>query len=60
MSKDDINAKINGLVIAIGAAGELLGATRDSLLRNGFTREEAVDICAKMLLNMMKTKGEEE
>lgn len=57
MKNEEIKDKIEQLVTAIGATGELLGATRDSLTRNGFTREEAVDICAKMLVGIMTNNG---
>lgn len=57
MKNEEIKEKIEQLVTAIGATGELLGATRDSLTRNGFTREEAVDICAKLLVGVMTNNG---
>lgn len=57
MENEEIQEKIEQLVTAIGATGELLGATRDSLTRNGFTREEAVDICAKLLVGIITNNG---
>lgn len=36
---------VKNLVLAIGAIAETTGLLRDGLMKSGFTREEAVDIC---------------
>ncbi len=37
--------KLSELLTAIRAVAELMGVYRDSLMQNGFTREEAVELC---------------
>ena len=37
--------EIENIVDAVGALGEILGVYRDSLLKNGFTRNEAIVLC---------------
>jgi len=41
----DAEEKIKNLITGIGAIAELLKLYRDSLLANGFTREEAFCLC---------------
>lgn len=57
MPDDDIQKikqKIEELLVGVGAIGEFLGVIRDSLINNGkFTREEAVDMCTKLLLEII-------
>ena len=36
---------VKELVTAIGAISETLGLLRESLIKNGFTRQEAVQMC---------------
>lgn len=61
MGNKEIENKITEMITAIGAMGEFLGCTRDMLIKNGFTREEAVAMCATMLSNIVlgaKQEGE--
>ena len=37
--------KLSELLTAIRAVAELMGVYRDSLMQNGFTRKEAVELC---------------
>ena len=37
--------KLSELLTAIRAVAELMGVYRDGLMQNGFTREEAVELC---------------
>jgi len=53
MDQDEIKKKIDQLVTSIGATGEFLGVLRESLINNGFTRAEAVYICAQVLTGIM-------
>ena len=39
--------------IAIGALSEMAGALRKHLMANGFSRKEAVQICAKLVVAQM-------
>lgn len=49
-----IKQKIDELLVAIGGIGEFLGVVRDSLIANGkFTREEAVEMCTKLLVDLV-------
>ena len=52
-NKDEINKRIESLVTGIGVTGEFLGLLRKSLETNGFTREEAVGMCTKILLETL-------
>lgn len=52
MDQDEIKKKIDELVTSIGATGELLGALRITLINNGFARDEAVYMCAQVLIGM--------
>ena len=57
MSNKEVEKKIEEVITSVGATGELLGVMRDALIKNGFTREEAVDICAKMIVGMLNNAG---
>jgi hypothetical protein len=49
-----IKQKIEELLVAVGGIGEFLGVIRDSLIANGkFTREEAVEMCAGLLRDLI-------
>lgn len=48
-----IQQKIEQMLVSVGAMGELLGIVRDSLMKNGFTRVEAVAMCSQMLVGMI-------
>jgi hypothetical protein len=49
-----IKQKIEELLVAVGGIGEFLGVIRDSLITNGkFTREEAVEMCAGLLRDLI-------
>lgn len=37
--------KAKELLTAIGALAEMLGLYRDILIQNGFTRQEAIELC---------------
>ena len=52
MDKEKIEREINNLLTAIGAMGEYLGMLRGVLMKNGFTREEAVAMCAQAMVAM--------
>lgn len=49
--------KIKGLIMGIGAIAELLKIYRDSLLANGFTREEAFILCQDLEQMVFETAG---
>ena len=46
---EEAKRKIEEMITAVGAMGELLGEEREAFMRNGFTREEAVSLCAVIL-----------
>jgi len=52
MSKEDVSKQIEALIVGIGAVGEYLGLLKTSLVKNGFTNEEAVTICSQLLSDM--------
>lgn len=55
---DETKKKIESLQISIGATAELLGFMRSQLITNGFTKEEAVGLCAVMLLKIITSNEE--
>ena len=52
MDREKIENEINKLLTAIGAMGEYLGLLRETLMKNGFTREEAVSMCTYAMVAM--------
>lgn len=44
---------LKGLIDALGAISESLGIMRDQLLKQGFTRLEAVKLCGDMLITLL-------
>lgn len=58
---EEIKKQINETLNGIGATCELLGFLRDTLIQNGFTREEAVGMATEVLIEMFGlTRGEME
>ena len=53
MSQKEINQQIEQMLVSVGAMGELLGIVRESLIKNGFTRMEAVAMCSQMMVAMI-------
>ena len=49
MKNDDIKAEIQKTIDSIGALCELAGIMRESLISNGFTREEAIGIVCEFI-----------
>ena len=43
---------VDKFLTSLGALAESMGVFRDNLIENGFTREEAVGLCAEMLANL--------
>lgn len=57
------NDPLKDLITGVGVMCEMAGLFRDNLLRNGFTREEAVLMSSEVIKTMLKqasenTKGE--
>ena len=50
--------EILGILEALGAMAETVGYLRDRLMDNGFTREEACDMCGLVLCTVFKGAGE--
>lgn len=51
--------KLSELLTAINALAEMIGEYRDGLIRNGFTRKEAIELCkeyTKTVLGNGKSK----
>lgn len=49
---------IKGFLDGLGAIAETVGFLRDRLMDNGFTREEACDICGIVIATMFKSAKE--
>lgn len=45
--------ELDKLITSIGALAEWMGVFRNALIDNGFTREEAVGLCAEILANQL-------
>lgn len=54
MDNDTLKNLING----IGAMCEMAGLLRDNLIKNGFTRDEAVAIVNSFIVETFSNKGE--
>lgn len=52
--------KLSELLTAIRAVAELMGVYRDSLMQNGFTREEAVELCKTYTFALIMKQKERE
>ncbi|GHV06297.1 hypothetical protein FACS1894217_04690 [Clostridia bacterium] len=50
------NEEIKGIINALGAMSEMLGAYRDMLLIQGFTRVEAVQLCQAYMAIALSNK----
>ena len=48
------------LLMVVGAAAELCGLLREQLMKNGFTRDEAVAMCTEYLKILATPKAKEE
>lgn len=46
--------KVNEIVTAIGALAETLRILRESLIKNGFTRAEAFELCRTYLSTTLR------
>ena len=44
-----MNNNVDKFVTGMGALAEALGVFRDGLIKNGFTREEALGLCAEFM-----------
>jgi len=44
--------EVEKFLTSLGALAEALGSFRDNLMKNGFSRDEAVGLCAEMLSNL--------
>lgn len=46
---EETKRKLDEMLTAIGALGEVLGSQREAFMRNGFTRWEAVYLCGELM-----------
>ena len=56
-----MTSDIKDFIIAVKAMSEMLAIHRDSLILNGFTRKEAVELCKSLqaeLIGNSRTGGE--
>lgn len=52
---EELQGALQGMMLAMGAACEMSGFLFQQLLKNGFTREEALPIVEKYLFGMITT-----
>lgn len=48
---EDPKAMVQKMIDSIGALSEMAGILRDSLMQNGFTREESVGIACEFVIS---------
>lgn len=48
-----MNEEVKKMILSIGVIAEALSIMRDNLVKNGFTREEAIRLCGDFLRAMM-------
>ncbi len=46
---EETKRKLEEMLTAMGALGEVLGEQREAFIRNGFTRSEAVYLCGEVI-----------
>lgn len=51
------NNPVNGLIASIGAMCEMAGVMRENLIKNGFSREEALNLVNNFLIETFKASG---
>ncbi len=51
MNNEDSKAMFQKMFYSIGALSEMAGILRDSLMQNGFTREESVGIACEFVIS---------
>lgn len=48
---------LENFIETIGSMAEIAAIVRDALIKNGFTRSEAVDIASNFITSMMRNAG---
>ena len=56
--ESDIEKRVNEAIIAAGALAEFLGVYRNTLVKSGFTRREAIEMCKDYARAMIGTGKE--
>lgn len=52
-----MSEEMRNLINAFGALGETCGLLRDSFMKNGFTRAEAIDLCKTYVQTALSNAG---
>lgn len=55
-----MDPKLKELITAVGVLAEMVRLLRDELLKNGFTRSEAIQMTQAVLVEQFKTKPKED
>lgn len=50
---EEARQKLEAITTALGAMCEMVGFLREQLMNNGFTRDEAVNMCCEVLVEMV-------
>ena len=57
---EDPKAMVQKMIDSIGALSEMAGILRDSLMQNGFTREESVGIVCEFVISTIHGGNDDE
>ena len=49
--------KLRNIIEGIGSMAEMAAIIRDALIKNGFTRSEAVDIASNFITSIIRNAG---
>ena len=60
MNNEDSKAMVQKMIDSIGALSEMAGILRDSLMQNGFTREESVGIVCEFVISTIHGGNDDE
>lgn len=55
-----MSEEIKNMIAAIGSVCEIASIMRDNLIKNGFTRQEAVSIVSNYVVNLLTQKNKED
>ena len=52
-----MDSQLKKLIEGIGLMAEMAAIIRDALIKNGFTRSEAVDIASNFIISIIRNSG---
>lgn len=55
-----MTTEMKEFIIAVKAMSEMLAIHRDSLIKNGFTRKEAIELCKSLQIELIGNRREKQ